>query len=142
MQLLILGVIAIVIFILEEYLFTASRYFWVGGIVPVLWTVFLAYLVVVNAMNLTVREYALAIIAVIILMFVGVTAISGIKGGSHENPTPSGSSNSTGFTVISRSILGTGHSVLIDRPMLWLSTKWTSGGCCRVDNVQNRGVGS
>ncbi|UQK33654.1 hypothetical protein [Lactiplantibacillus plantarum] len=40
MQLLILGVIAIVIFILEEYLFTASRYFWVGGIVPVLWTVF------------------------------------------------------------------------------------------------------
>lgn len=55
MQLLILGVIAIVIFILEEYLFTASRYFWVGGIVPVLWTVFLAYLVVVNAMNLTVR---------------------------------------------------------------------------------------
>lgn len=40
MQLLILGVIAIVIFILEECLFTASRYFWVGGIVPVLWTVF------------------------------------------------------------------------------------------------------
>ena len=66
MQLLILGVIAIVIFILEECLFTASRYFWVGGIVPVLWTVFLAYLFVVHAMNLTVREYALAIIAVII----------------------------------------------------------------------------
>ena len=100
MQLLILGVIAIVIFILEEYLFTASRYFWVGGIVPVLWTAFLAYLVVVNAMNLTVREYALAIIAVI-LMFVGVTAINGIRGDSHENPTDSGSSNSTGFTVIS-----------------------------------------
>lgn len=66
MQLLILGLIAIILFILEEFLFATSRYFWVGGIVPVLWTVFLAYLVIVNASNLTVRDYVLAIIAVII----------------------------------------------------------------------------
>ncbi|EIW13058.1 putative membrane protein [Lactiplantibacillus pentosus KCA1] len=66
MQLLILGVVAIVVFILEEYVFAASRHFWVGGIAPVLWTILLAYLVLVNAMDLTVREYALAIIAVII----------------------------------------------------------------------------
>lgn len=66
MQLLILGIVAIAVFVLEEYVFTASRHFWVGGIVPVLWTILLAYLVLVNAMNLTVREYALAIIAVII----------------------------------------------------------------------------
>ncbi|MBU7464515.1 hypothetical protein [Lactiplantibacillus pentosus] len=66
MQLLILGVVAIVVFILEEYVFTASRHFWVGGIAPVLWTILLAYLVLVNAMDLTVREYVLAIIAVII----------------------------------------------------------------------------
>ncbi len=66
MQLLILGLIAIGLFILEEFVFTASRYFWVGGIVPVLWTLFLAYLVVMNAANLDVRDYTLAIIAVVI----------------------------------------------------------------------------
>ncbi|CAJ1229515.1 hypothetical protein [Lactiplantibacillus xiangfangensis] len=66
MQLLILGLIAIGLFALEEFVFTASRYFWVGGIVPILWTLFLAYLVVMNAANLDVRDYTLAIIAVII----------------------------------------------------------------------------
>ena len=66
MQLLILGLIAIGLFVLEEFVFTASRYFWVGGIVPVLWTLFLAYLVVMNAANLDVRDYTLAIIAVVI----------------------------------------------------------------------------
>lgn len=66
MTLLILGLVAIVLFILEEFVFSASRYFWVGGVVPVLWTVFLAYVVIVNAMNLDVRDCALAIIAVII----------------------------------------------------------------------------
>lgn len=66
MQLLILGLIAIGLFVLEEFVFTASRYFWVGGIVPILWTLFLAYLVVMNAANLDVRDYTLAIIAVII----------------------------------------------------------------------------
>ncbi|RRK11338.1 hypothetical protein D1831_02880 [Lactiplantibacillus garii] len=66
MQLLILGLVAIGLIVLEEFVFSASRYFWVGGIVPVLWTVFLAYLVVVNAATLNVRDYALAIIAVII----------------------------------------------------------------------------
>ncbi|WP_338210677.1 hypothetical protein [Lactiplantibacillus paraxiangfangensis] len=66
MQLLILGLIAIGLFVLEEFVFTASRYFWVGGIVPILWTLFLAYLVVMNAANLDVRDYTLAIIAVVI----------------------------------------------------------------------------
>ncbi|MFC6295519.1 hypothetical protein ACFQH1_09945 [Lactiplantibacillus daoliensis] len=66
MNLVMLGIIAIIIFILEEYVFSASRYFWVGGIVPVLWTVFLAYLVVMNAANLTVADYALAIVAVVV----------------------------------------------------------------------------
>lgn len=61
-----LGLIAVVLFILEEFVFAASRYFWVGGIVPVLWTVFLALLVLTNAANLTVREYVLAMVAVII----------------------------------------------------------------------------
>lgn len=66
MQLLLLGLIAIGLFVLEEFVFTASRYFWVGGIVPILWTLFLAYLVVMNAANLDVRDYTLAIIAVVI----------------------------------------------------------------------------
>lgn len=66
MQLLILGIVGIILFVLEEFVFSASRYFWVGGIVPVLWTVFLAYLVIVNATDLTVRDYLLAIIGVII----------------------------------------------------------------------------
>ncbi|AVK61092.1 hypothetical protein C5Z25_04650 [Lactobacillus sp. CBA3605] len=66
MNLLALGGIAIVLVILEEFVFSASRYFWVGGIAPVLWTIFLAYVVIVHAANLTVVDYALAIIAVIV----------------------------------------------------------------------------
>ncbi|BDZ31785.1 hypothetical protein RA086_11190 [Lactiplantibacillus sp. WILCCON 0030] len=66
MNLITLGLIGLVIFVLEELVFSASRYFWVGGIVPVLWTVFLAYVVVLHAANLTIPEYCLAIIAVII----------------------------------------------------------------------------
>jgi len=66
LSLIILGIIAIVIFILEEFVFSASRYFWVGGIVPILWTLVLAYLVVMNAANLTVADYALAIVAVVV----------------------------------------------------------------------------
>ncbi|MFC6202842.1 hypothetical protein ACFP1L_13295 [Lactiplantibacillus nangangensis] len=65
MTLITLGIIAIIIFVLEEFVFSASRYFWVGGIVPVLWTAFLAYLVVTQAANLTLPDYVLVIIAVI-----------------------------------------------------------------------------
>ncbi|WP_318765400.1 hypothetical protein [Lactiplantibacillus carotarum] len=74
-----LGLIAIVLFILEEFVFAASRYFWVGGIVPVLWTVFLALLVLTNAANLTVREYVLAMIAVIIPYVCWGTVFSALK---------------------------------------------------------------
>lgn len=66
MNLVILGIIAIIIFVLEEFVFSASRYFWVGGIAPVLWTLFLAYVVVMNAANLTAADYALAIVAVVV----------------------------------------------------------------------------
>ncbi|WP_048000471.1 hypothetical protein [Lactiplantibacillus herbarum] len=66
MHLLIIGIITIVIAVLEEYVFSASRHFWIGGIVPILWTVVLAYLVIVNAMDLNVRDYTVAIIAVIV----------------------------------------------------------------------------
>jgi len=38
MQLLIIGINTIVIAVLEEYVFSASRHFWIGGIVPILWT--------------------------------------------------------------------------------------------------------
>ncbi|VDG20060.1 hypothetical protein [Lactiplantibacillus mudanjiangensis] len=67
MGLLTLGVITVVLLGLEEWLFTASHYFWVGGIVPILWTVALAVLVIQNAANLTLIDYFLAIIAVISL---------------------------------------------------------------------------
>ncbi|MFC6180159.1 hypothetical protein [Lactiplantibacillus daowaiensis] len=66
MTLLTLGIIAIILFVLEEFVFSASRYFWIGGIAPVLWTVFLAYLVIMHAATLTVTDYTLAIIAVIV----------------------------------------------------------------------------
>jgi len=66
MHLLIIGMIAIVLSVLEEYVFSASRHFWIGGIVPILWTLVLAYLVIVNAMDLNVRDYTVAIIAVIV----------------------------------------------------------------------------
>jgi len=66
MNLLTLGLVSIVIFVLEEFVFSASRHFWIGGIVPVLWTLFLATIVVLNAASLTVPDYALAIIAVVV----------------------------------------------------------------------------
>lgn len=66
MSLLVLGIIAIILFILEEFVFSASRYFWVGGIAPIVWTVFLAYEVIVNAATLTMPDYVLAMIAVIV----------------------------------------------------------------------------
>ncbi|MFC6163633.1 hypothetical protein ACFP3T_02965 [Lactiplantibacillus dongliensis] len=66
MNLLTLGLIAIVLFVLEEFVFSASRYFWIGGIAPVLWTIFLGYEVVINAASLNVTDYLLAIIAVIV----------------------------------------------------------------------------
>ncbi|MFB9768601.1 hypothetical protein [Lactiplantibacillus modestisalitolerans] len=61
-----IGLITIVLAVLEEWVFSASRHFWVGGIAPILWTVALAILVLTNAPQLTAREYGLAVIAVII----------------------------------------------------------------------------
>lgn len=61
-----LGIVTIVLAVLEQLLLARSRYFWLGGVIPVSWTVVLAVVVLQNVARLAVPDYFLLIIAVII----------------------------------------------------------------------------
>ncbi|GAB5055387.1 hypothetical protein [Pediococcus parvulus] len=60
-------IIMIVILILEEFIFTNTRYFWLGGIIPFLGTIGIIY-ILVESQNIQFQDYLIAAIGIIVLL--------------------------------------------------------------------------
>lgn len=59
--------LAIGIYLLEEYVFANTRYFWVGGILPLLGTLGIIY-ILVKSSGLSWNDYLMAAIGVFVLL--------------------------------------------------------------------------
>lgn len=51
----------IILFILEEYVFTQTRYFWIGGILPILFIILVLYIIIRLYNQFTLLDWFAAI---------------------------------------------------------------------------------
>ncbi len=57
----------IVLFLLEEFVFANTRYFWLGGIIPLMGTVGIVY-ILMKASNLGIQDYFMALMGIVVLL--------------------------------------------------------------------------
>lgn len=65
---LIFFVVVILLLLIERYVLANTKYFWLGGIIPLLGTIGII-LVMVKSQHLIFRDFIMAAIGVIVLLF-------------------------------------------------------------------------
>ncbi len=78
MDLLIALVFDMVVLLLEELVFTNTHYIWVGGIIPLLGTIGIIFLLIKSGNN-QVSGYIIAVIGVVLLLLIWLDGHSRYK---------------------------------------------------------------
>jgi len=60
-------IIVIGLFLLEEFVFANTRYFWLGGIVPLLGTIGILF-IMMKSSNLELHDYFMALMVIVVLL--------------------------------------------------------------------------
>ncbi|MFL2030152.1 hypothetical protein [Loigolactobacillus zhaoyuanensis] len=64
---LIFVLTGLVLIALEEYVFTQTRFFWLGGLLPLVGTVLVLFIVFKGFTTFTLRDFITAAIAIVVL---------------------------------------------------------------------------